>query len=333
MILLTGATGLLGSHIAFELTGSGEKLRALKRKNASTAILEKVFRFYSENADELLARIEWVEGDLLDVGSLEDAMDGITHVYHSAAVVSFLPSDKNYLLQVNIEGTANLVNIALDSGVKKFCHVSSVAALGRTINGNTIDEDVWWKSSPDNSWYAISKYGGEREAWRATEEGMDVIILNPSLILGPGDENRSSSEVMRVLKKGNSWFTNGVTGYVDARDVAKAAVLLMKSEIKNERFIINAANLSFKEFFDKVLLLFGKPKTKYEAGSFLTGLGWRGDKIRAALTGRKASFTKETAIASQAINRFDGEKITRVLDFKYREIDETLREVCHYYKA
>jgi nucleoside-diphosphate-sugar epimerase len=224
------------------------------------------------------------------------------------------------------------VNLALDSGVKKFCHISSVAALGRTTDGRVVDENVWWKTSPDNSWYAISKYGAEREVWRATEEGMDVLILNPSLILGPGDESRSSNEVFRVLREGTSWYTNGVTGYVDARDVAAAAVLLMNSEIRNERFLLSAANLSFRTFFDKVLMEFGRSATKFPAGRALTSLGWRGEKIYAALTGRKPRLTRETARASQLVTHFSGEKITSLTGFRYRSIDDTIREVCEFYK-
>lgn len=331
MILLTGGTGMLGAHIAFELAKSGKKIRALKRAGSSTASTERIFKLYSAEAEQILAQIEWADGDLLDIGSLEDALEGITQVYHAAALVSFRPADKEKILQANIEGTANLVNAALYAGVQKFCHISSVAALGRTVDGLDINEDIWWKTSPENSWYAISKYGAEREAWRVSEEGMDVIILNPSFILGPGNGTTSSSEIFSLLRKGISWFTNGVTGYVDARDVAQAAVQLMDSEIKNERFVLNAANLSYREFFDKALAVFGKPATRFHAGPFLTGLGWRSEKILARLAGRKPGLTKETAIASQLVNHFDGKKITERIAFRYRDIETTIKEVCSTY--
>lgn len=331
MILLTGGTGMLGAHLAFALTSSGKKIRALKRKGSSTAATEKIFSLYSKDPSTLLSRIEWREGDLLDLGSLEDAMEGITHIYHAAAIVSYHPADREKIINSNIEGTANLINLALDFNIQKFCHISSVAALGRTTDGAIIDENVWWKTSPDNSWYAISKYGAEREVWRATEEGLDVVIVNPSLILGPGDGERSSTELFSTLKKGTSWYTNGITGYVDARDVADAAIKLMESEIKNERFILNAVNLSFREIFDKILTAFGKPKTKYEAGSFLIGLGWRLDKWKSALTGKRPRITRETAAASQLVSHFGGEAITKRIDFRYRDIDVTVKEVCGFY--
>jgi nucleoside-diphosphate-sugar epimerase len=331
MILLTGGTGMLGAHIAFDLAKSGKKIRALKREGSSIATTEKIFRLYSNDAGGLLSRIEWVNGDLLDLGSLEDAMQGINQVYHSAAIVSYRPADKERMLEANIEGTANLINTALDAGVKKFCHISSVAALGRTINGHDIDEAVWWKTSPENSWYAISKYGAEREAWRASEEGMDVIILNPSFILGPGNGTTSSSEIFGLLRKGIAWYTNGVTGYVDARDVSAAAVQLMDSTVKNERFVLSAANMSYREFFDKALKAFGRKSTRYHASPLLTAIGWRGEKILAHITGRKPALTKETAMASRLVNHFNGSKITQHIPFRYRDIDATIGEVCSFY--
>jgi dihydroflavonol-4-reductase len=332
MILLTGATGLLGSHIAYELVSKGENIRALKRKGSSIALTEKIFKFYNSNPQSLLDKIEWVEGDVLDLGSLEDAMENVSHVYHVAAMVSFNPKEKGRMLQINIDGTANVVNIAMQSGVKKFCHISSIAALGFTIDGKLINEDVWWKNDPSNSWYAISKYGSEREVWRAAEEGMDIVIINPSFILGPGDESRTSTEIFGVLKKGNSWYTQGENGYVDARDVAAASVKLMESEIKNQRFVLSATNLSYKDFFDKILSAFGNPKTKREAGKLSLAIGWRGEKLLTSFTKKNPRVTKETAISALQINRYDGSRITKVLDFKYRDVDATIKEVVAFYK-
>ena len=275
MILLTGATGLLGSHIAYELLQQGKKIRALKRKDSNSTLTEKIFSFYTNEHIELLNAIEWVEGDVLDLGSLEDAMVGITHVYHCAAMVSFLPKERDKMMQVNIEGTANVVNTAMHAGVKKLCHISSIAALGSTIDGSMITEETWWKNNPSNSYYAISKYGAEREVWRAAEEGLNVVIVNPSFIIGPGDTSKSSSEAFGILRKGASWYTNGVNGYVDVRDVAHAAIKLIESDVLNQRFILNAANLSYRSFFDKVLVQLNKPKTKREAGKFLLALANR----------------------------------------------------------
>lgn len=332
MILLTGATGLLGSHIAYELLQQGKKIRALKRKDSNSVLTEKIFSFYTNEHIELLNAIEWVEGDVLDLGSLEDAMVGITHIYHCAAMVSFLPKEKDKMMQVNIEGTANVVNAAMHAGVKKLCHISSIAALGSTIDGNMITEETWWKNNPSNSYYAISKYGAEREVWRAAEEGLNVVIVNPSFIIGPGDTSKSSSEAFGILRKGASWYTNGVNGYVDVRDVAHAAIKLIKSDVLNQRFILNAANLSYRSFFDKVLVQLNKPKTKREAGKILLGFAWRIEKLLAAIAGRNPIITKEKVGYALQISQYDGSKIQKTINFNYRNIDTSIMEICKFYK-
>lgn len=332
MILLTGATGLLGSHIAYELLQQGKKIRALKRKDSNSTLTEKIFSFYTNEHIELLNAIEWVEGDVLDLGSLEDAMVGITHVYHCAAMVSFLPKERDKMMQVNIEGTANVVNAAMHAGVKKLCHISSIAALGSTIDGSMITEETWWKNNPSNSYYAISKYGAEREVWRAAEEGLNVVIVNPSFIIGPGDTSKSSSEAFGILRKGASWYTNGVNGYVDVRDVAHAAIKLIESDVLNQRFILNAANLSYRSFFDKVLVQLNKPKTKREAGKFLLSLAWRIEKLLAAIAGRNPIITKEKVGYALQISQYDGSKIQKTINFNYRNIDTSIMEICKFYK-
>ena len=332
MILLTGATGLLGSHIAYELLQQGKKIRALKRKDSNSVLTEKIFSFYTNEHIELLNAIEWVEGDVLDLGSLEDAMVGITHVYHCAAMVSFLPKERDKMMQVNIEGTANVVNAAMHAGVKKLCHISSIAALGSTIDESLITEGTWWKNNPSNSYYAISKYGAEREVWRAAEEGLNVVIVNPSFIIGPGDTSKSSSEAFGILRKGASWYTNGVNGYVDVRDVAHAAIKLIESDVLNQRFILNAANLSYRSFFDKVLVQLNKPKTKREAGKFLLALAWRIEKLLAEIAGRNPIITKEKVGYALQISQYDGSKIQKTINFNYRNIDTSIMEICKFYK-
>lgn len=332
MILITGATGMIGAHIAYALTSQGKHVRALKRAAATTADTEKIFRFYATNAEELLSRIEWLEGDVLDLYSLEDALEGVDHVYHAAAVVSFVPGERDYMLKVNAEGTANVINTAMQCGVKKFCHISSVAALGRTIDLKNISEETWWKNDPANSWYAISKYNAEREAWRATEEGMNVVIVNPAVVIGPGNAQRSSNAIFALARKGFSWYTRGSGGFVDARDVADACVKLMQSEIANERFVLNAKNLSYREFADLLLKRFGHKPVSRELGSFMLGFMWRLEKFTARFTGKTPRITKESAAAAGEAAGFAGDKITTAIDFKYRDIHTTLDEVSLYYK-
>lgn len=332
MILITGATGMIGAHIAFALTAQGHTVRALKRSNASIAETEKIFRFYSMDAETLLQRIQWMEGDVLDILSLEEAMQDVAHVYHSAALVSFDPKERDQMVKVNGEGTANVINVAMHAGVKKFCHISSVAALGRTADLKNIGEETWWKNDPANSWYAISKYAAEREAWRATEEGMDVVIVNPTVVVGPGNPSRSSNAIFSLAKKGFAWYTAGTGGFVDARDVADAAVKLMESSIANERFVLNAQNLSYRDFADKLLARFGHQPTSREMGAGLSGLLWRTEKFLTLFSGKPPRITKESAHAAREAATYTGQKITEAIDFTYRDIDATLDEVCAYYK-
>jgi dihydroflavonol-4-reductase len=191
MILVTGGTGLVGSHLLYDLVKSGASVRALKRAGSDLKGVLKTFSFYSQVPEELFSRIQWVEGDIEDMASLEDAMEGADKVYHCAAIVSFLPQDRSAMLRVNVEGTANVVNACLQKQVSKLCHVSSIASLGRNSTSDLVNEETHWKTSPQNSWYAISKYGAEREVWRGAEEGLKVVVVNPSVILGPGSWNKS----------------------------------------------------------------------------------------------------------------------------------------------
>jgi len=340
MILITGATGMIGAHIAFALTSKGKNVRALKRPGASTSDTERIFRFYSNDADQLMQRIEWVDGDILDTFALEDSMQGVTYVFHVAAMVSFVPKDRELMLKVNGEGTANVINAAVEAGVRKFCHVSSVAALGRTIDLKNINEDTWWKNDPANSYYAISKYSGEREVWRAAEEtrldgdgsDMNIVIVNPAVVIGPGNPTRSSNAIFALAKKGFSWFTEGSGGFVDARDVADACILLLESDCTHLRFVLNAKNMSYREFGDKVLSAFGHKPAHRAAGSLLLGVMWRLEKIVAGLSGRIPRITKESAMAASEAVSYGGDKITTVIPFQYRDIEHSIPEIAAFYK-
>lgn len=333
-ILITGATGLVGMHVAFDLTASGHTVRLLCRAGSNKAMLEKVFAFYTPEYKKQLALIEWFEGDILDIYSLEDAMEGIREVYHAAALVSFVPADKNRMLQCNIEGTANVMNAAMHCGVRKVCHVSSIAALGKRDDGGLIDEEVYWKNAPSNSWYAISKYGGEREAWRAAEEGLDVVIVNPGFIIGPGDSTRSSLALFGTVKNGMNWYTSGITGYVDVRDVSAAMIRLVKSDVSNQRFIMSSENLDYRTVINAMNNVFGKKPAGKKLSSFVGGIAWRAEKLMAALSGRAPRITRETAAAAQEQNRFSGEKIKKVLEgFSYRPVAASISDAGRFYNS
>jgi nucleoside-diphosphate-sugar epimerase len=334
MILVTGGSGLLGSHLILQLCQAGHRVRVLKRPSTDEGSLRRIFSYYSNNAEYLLSLVEWKEAALDNIYSLLEALEGITEIYHCAAMVSFEKKKHAQMLQVNVEGTANLVNAALEKGIRKFCHVSSIAALGRTEHGEPVDETIFWKSSPSNSVYSISKYGAEREVWRASEEGLDVIIVNPSLVIGPGSWTESTCNMFSRGYEGIRHYTKGTTGFVDVRDVATLMIRLMQSTHVNERYIISGENNSYKLFFDEMHKNFGKKLPASYAGPFLSDLAWRVESVRCAITGKAPLITRETARAAQSNTVFSNEKIKKAFpDFKFRSLEESVRHTCKIFLA
>lgn len=328
MILVTGGTGLVGAHLLLDLMRSGKKVRAIKRSEKSVVQAEKIFSYHADDHRSLFSRIEWVEGDVTDIHSLLQALDGAEQVYHCAGMISYDAKEVKQMMQTNIEGTANVVNACLEKGVKKLCHVSSVAAFGTNQTGRTLTETVKWKSSPYNSNYDISKYGAEREAWRGAEEGLPIVIVNPSIIIGPGNWRRGSPQLFSKIYKGLSIYSTGSAGFVDVRDVSRAMIALMESEIKNQRFILSAENISYKSFVKNVARALGKPEPKLKAGALLIGITRRLDWLRSKLTGKRQSITKE--IARGALNRsfYSAEKIKKQLNFEFISIEQSIKHVA-----
>ncbi len=333
MILLTGGTGLVGSHLLYELTASGKKVRALRRKESNMDMLEKIFRWYNpQEYRQLLNLIEWMDGDVADILSLQDALKGVKQVYHCAAVVSFVPSERPNMLKINIDGTANLVNACLHEGVDKLCHCSSIAAVGRPDKGTWVDESLIWKTSRKNSYYSISKFGAEREVWRGSEEGLDVVIVNPSVIIGPGDPNRSSARLFTTVKNGLRFYSSGETGFVDVRDVAKAMHLLMDREVVNERYIVNSENMSYRELFAIFARHAGVKPPFFKAGKGLSEVAWRLEKVRSLITGSNPLITRETAKSANSNYRFSNEKIKNDLGMEFRTVDEAAENTAGFFR-
>jgi nucleoside-diphosphate-sugar epimerase len=330
MILLTGATGLLGSHVLLDLLLAGKDVRAIKRPKSKTEMVRKVFSYYITNPDELFSKIQWVDADLLDFGAIEDAMEGINEVYHAGAVVSFYPKDHQTMLKVNVEGTANMVNQAISSGVKKFCYVSSIATLGRAENNEVSTEETYWVPSKKNSVYGISKYGAEREVWRGMEEGLNALIINPSVILGPGFW-QDNSGLFRLVNEGLKYYTRGVNGYVDVRDVSKTMTGLMEAERFGERFICSAANLSYQELFGMMARHMGKQAPSVNVPPVMTAVAWRVEAVRAFLTGSKPEVTREMATTTAQVYTYSSEKLCKSLGFQFRPVEETVADVCGFY--
>jgi len=311
---------LLGAQLLFDLAKAGKKVRALRRATSSNYTLNLVF----SEQPTLLNQIEWIEGDVTDIPSLLIAMDGIEEIYHCAAYVSFQPGDYQKLMKVNVEGTANMVNIALEKGVKKFCHVSSVAALGRMEENKPIDESAIWKESKINAAYAISKYASEREVWRGIEEGLNAVIINPSIIIGAGDWKSGSSQMFTQVWKGLRFYTDGVTGFVDAGDVSKCMMQLMERNILGERFIISSENLSFRSVIGSIATQLNKPKPSIRATAFLREIAWRAEAVRKFFTGHLPLITKETARTSEHKWYPSNEKIKKTLGIEFISVEESI---------
>jgi dihydroflavonol-4-reductase len=317
--LVTGATGLVGSHLI--------KALAQCKKNVAALYRTSIPQF--ENAD----KVEWVAGDILDISSLEDAMQGAKKVYHCAAIVSFNPKQKKILHATNIDGTANVVNACLQAGVEKLLYVSSVSALGRKRVKEVISEQMQWTEETNNSEYGRTKYFAEMEVWRSIGEGLKAVIVNPTIILGAADWAKSSSAIFKNVYKEFPWYTEGVTGFVDVEDVVRAMILLMESDISGERFIISCANLSYGEVFTKIAQAFNKKIPHKKVTPLIAELVWRVEAVKSSLNGHAPLITKETARTAQAKVFFDNSKLLKFLpQFHYTPIAETIRRICSEYK-
>lgn len=331
MILVTGGTGLIGSHLLFELIKRGKRVRALYRKSSNLAGVKKIFSYYSEDAENFFSAIEWKEGDLLDVLSLEEAMQGVEYVYHCAALISMNLKEKKELFQNNIIGTSNILNVALAGEVKKFCHVSSVAALGTTVNGNLITEENHWNSSTSFSAYSLSKHLAEREVWRASQEGLNMVIVNPSIVIGPGNWHRGSGIIFMTAKKGIDWYTEGGIGYVDVRDVTDCMIKLMEKNICNDRFIISSENLSFKKFIELVNASVGNPGPRRKAGRIFLEFAWRADRIKSILNRSPHMLTKEIVKYSTTTLFYSNEKIKNAIGIEFIPIHQSVKDTARHF--
>ena len=325
----------MGAHLLLELCKEGRKVKALKRKNSRLETVLKIFRAYTKNAQELFDSIEWVEGDILDYFKLEKLLVGVNEIYHCAAIVSFDRKDRKTMISNNVEGTANLVDAAIENGVKKICHVSSIAALGRLQNGQLVTEETNWIPAKKHSAYSESKFFSEVEIWRGIEEGLDAVIVNPSIILGPGNWDSSSPRMFKTVYEGLKFYTRGVTGYVDVLDVVKAMVQLMDEKhfenCKNQRYLLNSENWSYEEVFTQIATALSKPGPVVYASKLMTGLAWRFAALGGWFSAKAPAITKEVAASSSEINRFDGSKITRVIDFSYTPVSESIKRTAQLF--
>lgn len=333
MILVTGGTGLVGSHLLYRLTNNNESVKAIYRSAHKLDVVKRVFSYYTDDSETLYKRIEWLEADLNDVPALKEVFKDITYVYHCAALVSFEPDKYRQLRKINIEGTANIVNLCVANQIKKLCYVSSISAIGHELNPDTlITEETAWNPEEDNSVYAITKYGAELEVWRGTQEGVDAVIVNPGVILGPGFwRGGGSGSLINQVYKEFPYYTEGMTAYVDVDDVVNAMVRLMESGIKNESFIVISENMSFKDFQMKVANALGVKPPNREAGKLLLALGWRIDWLMHKLKGTRRKLSKQMAKTAVTKTIYDNSKLRNALEFEFLPMDASIEKTGNYF--
>jgi nucleoside-diphosphate-sugar epimerase len=333
MILVTGGTGLLGSHLLYYLLLQGHQVKVLVRPTANKQNILSTFGFYTNSPEHLYNKLEWVEGDVTDIYSLSEAFDQVEYVYHTAACVSFNPADKKKIYETNVHGTANVVNLCLEKSVRKLCFVSSIASLGITEDGSPVHENVLWKPTKHASDYSVSKFKSEMEVWRGIAEGLDAVIVNPSIILGPGNWDSGSSSFFSIINQGFKYYTNGTNGYVDVRDVAKSMITLMESDISGERFLVTAENLSYKELFTKIAEALHVAPPRIYACPFLSNIACSLESLRARLLFSQPKITKNSVRSSHKKLSYSNLKIHTAIGIEFRPIENSIREIAAFYKA
>jgi len=332
MILVTGGTGLVGAHLLLHLIESGMvNIRAIYRNTDAVKKTKSLFELYQKK--DLFSKVEWVQADILDVPSLEMAFENVDFVYHCAGFISFNPNDEDQIRKVNIEGTANIVNFCIDKKVTKLCHVSSIAALGNLAPNQTIiTEDTEWNPEVLHSDYAISKYATEMEVWRGHQEGLQVVIVNPGVVFGPGFWNQGSGTLFTAIKKGIPFYTIGSTGYVAVTDVVAIMVQLMQSGCNGERFTLISENISFKDIIYKIAVRIGAKTPHLKAGPWLLSWAWKLDWVFSKVLKTKRKISRHASISLQNGDAISNKKIINYLNVTFEKIDDYLDKIAVYFK-
>jgi dihydroflavonol-4-reductase len=330
MILVTGGTGLVGSHLLYHLSLENDKIRAIYRTKESLEKVKKVFSFYTD--DEILfSKIDWFQADITNVPSIIPAFSNVQQVYHCAAFISFNPKDYIEMRKINIHGTAIVVNLCIDAKIDKLCFVSSIASVGDSLKGNLITEKNEWNKDLDNSGYSITKFGAEMEVWRASQEGVNVVVVNPGVILGGGFWTSGSGKLFSQVYNGFKFYTEGITGFVSVQDVVKPMILLMNSDVKNERFILISENKSFKEIFFLIADSFGKKRPSKKIKPWQTSIFWRIAWVISKITGKEPLLSKYSAKSAHSVSRYSSEKIQKMLGFEFESIDKSIKKTAKNY--
>ncbi|WP_223032647.1 NAD-dependent epimerase/dehydratase family protein [Hanstruepera marina] len=328
MILVTGGTGLVGSHLLYQLAQNNQTVRAIYRRQKKLDIVKRVFSYYSDDYLKLYNKIEWVESDLLDIPKLTEAFINVQYVYHCAAFVSFEPDKYHLLRRTNIEGTANIVNLSISNNIKKLCYVSSIAALGESQKNAEINEDTHWNPEADNSVYAITKYGAETEVWRGTQEGLPAVIVNPGVIIGEGIWSHGSGNIIKKVYNKLPYYTSGSIGCIDVQDVVNIMIQLQESNITNERYILVAENTSYKSFLYTIAKKLHVEPPKKEAKPWLLAIGWRLDWLTHKILRKRRILVKQMVASLYNKAIYDNSKIKQTLDYRFIPLEDSITRVA-----
>ncbi len=315
MVLVTGGSGLVGSELITQLIANGKIVRAIYNKTPLPP--------FEHGA------VTQMQCNILDVVALEEAMQGITELYHCAAMVSFNPVYRKQMFTVNVEGTANVVNAALDAGVKKMVYISSVAALSKHIDTDLIDETKSWNAATNHSNYGQSKHLAELEVWRGIAEGLNAAIVNPAIILGAGNWNEGSTKIFKNVYDQSPWYAEGSTGFVDVKDVVKALMALMQSDITAQRFIVSATNTTYKNLFELIAKGFNKKPPHKKVTPLIAAIVWRLAAVQSFFTKEEPLITKETAASALTNINYNNSKLKTFLpNFEYQSLERTIEDIC-----
>ncbi len=330
MVLVTGATGLLGSHLLAGLLFRDYSIKALYRKESSRQKTKKILSYYfPDRFEEYFSKIQWVEADILNIPSLEKAFKGVSKVFHCAGYISFSPVEHKKLFKINVEGTANVVNMCLKYKIEKLCHVSSIAVLGKAEKGK-VDEDSIFEYNSNNSAYAITKFGAEMEVWRSSREGLNVVIVNPGIILGAGNWDLGSGLLFKKIYSGLNYYPPKTTGFVSVKDTVQIMIELMEKPIKDERYILVSENLSFKNIFHQIADSLHKPYPKRKLKPWMVFLGWFFEYVP-VIFGRKRKIPKQAISSLFDKTKYDSSKIQKELGYEFEPISKTIRETSAIY--
>lgn len=330
MIFVTGGTGLVGSHLLMRLLLRGLKVKALRRREGDLTNVSDLFEYYGPETAGRFNDIQWVFGDLNDLPSLEMAFEGVTEVYHCAALISFDPKDRERLRQINCEGTQNIVNLCLKNGVRRLFYSSSIATIGG-INNPRTEADLW--DPADTNVYGTSKYLAEMEVWRGAQEGLQTVIINPGVILGPGFWNRGSGQFFTKAASGLKFMPPGGSGFVGVWDVVRSFEVLAEKELFNQRFILVAENLKYAEVLSRIAGLLEVSPPEKTLKSWQLEWLWRLDLLRAVVLSRPRKLTRETARSLRTTNTYSSEKIKDLTGFRFESIAEVIKRCSLHFTA